>query len=185
MLADTARRMAGTRRRNPGGTTVALRPADPFELIRWLARSQTDPRKAAAELVQNSLDAGAGRIEVARVRLRGRLALVVRDDGEGVLPDLERHEALKYLATHVGHSRKLGLSPAERAQRVVAGCGDFGAGCRSTICRRSWGAASRRGLPRRAPGLVRPWARTRRRPSPTAASTARSSSCSRPDRSPR
>jgi len=30
---------------------VALRPADPFELIRWLARSQSDPRKAVAELV--------------------------------------------------------------------------------------------------------------------------------------
>lgn len=111
----------GRRRRGEGGTTVALRPADPFELIRWLARSQSDPRKAAAELVQNSLDAGARHIEVERARLRGRLALVVRDDGEGVLPELAREEALTYLATHVGHSRKLGLSPAERAQRVVAG----------------------------------------------------------------
>jgi hypothetical protein len=36
-----------------------LKVHDPFELIRWLALSQTDPRKALAELVQNSLDAGA------------------------------------------------------------------------------------------------------------------------------
>jgi hypothetical protein len=36
-----------------------LRPHDPFELIRWLAFSQPDPRKALSELVQNSLDAGA------------------------------------------------------------------------------------------------------------------------------
>ena len=27
-----------------------VKPADPFELIRWLARSQPDPRKALAEL---------------------------------------------------------------------------------------------------------------------------------------
>jgi hypothetical protein len=37
--------------------TLVLRPADPFDLIRWLARSQSDPRKAVAELVQNSIDA--------------------------------------------------------------------------------------------------------------------------------
>lgn len=110
------------RRRPPDSVkSVALRPADPFELIRWLARSQSDPRKATAELVQNSLDAGARRIEVERVRVRGHVALVVRDDGEGVLPELGRNEALEYLATHIGHSRKLGLSTAERAQRVVAG----------------------------------------------------------------
>jgi hypothetical protein len=34
-----------------------VRVHDPFELIRWLAYSQPDPRKALAELVQNSLDA--------------------------------------------------------------------------------------------------------------------------------
>ena len=39
--------------------TLVLRPADPFDLIRWLARSQSDPRKAVAELVQNSIDARA------------------------------------------------------------------------------------------------------------------------------
>jgi hypothetical protein len=37
-----------------------LKARDPFELIRWLAYSQPDPRKALAELVQNSLDAQAG-----------------------------------------------------------------------------------------------------------------------------
>jgi hypothetical protein len=102
-------------------TSLQLKPADPFELIRWLARSQADPRKAVAELVQNSLDAGARRVDVRRQRVRGALCLVVRDDGEGVLPELGREDALKYLATNVGHSRKLGLTPAERAQRVVAG----------------------------------------------------------------
>jgi histidine kinase/DNA gyrase B/HSP90-like ATPase len=101
--------------------SVRLRPADAFDLIRWLAQTQSDPRKAVAELVQNSLDAGARHIRVDRRRLRGEPALVVHDDGEGVLPELPREEALRWIATHVGHSRKLGLSPAERRERVVAG----------------------------------------------------------------
>jgi hypothetical protein len=37
--------------------SVRLQPADPFDLIRLLAQSQSDPRKAVAELVQNSIDA--------------------------------------------------------------------------------------------------------------------------------
>ena len=36
-----------------GGSRFHLQPADPFDLIRWLARTQSDPRKAVAELVQN------------------------------------------------------------------------------------------------------------------------------------
>jgi hypothetical protein len=101
--------------------TIKLRPADPFALIRWLARSQSDPRKAVAELVQNSLDAGARNVDVRRERVRGRVCLVVRDDGQGVLPELGRREALEYLATHVGHSRKMGLDPATRTEQVIAG----------------------------------------------------------------
>ena len=98
-----------------------LQPADPFDLIRWLARSQSDARKAVAELVQNSIDARAKTIRIERRRLRNAPALVIWDDGEGVLPTLGREEALRYLGTHVGHSHKLGLSPAERHTRVIAG----------------------------------------------------------------
>ena len=101
--------------------SVRLRPADAFDLIRWLARTQSDPRKAVAELVQNSLDAGARHVRVERRRLRGESALIVHDDGEGVLPEMAREEALRWLATNVGHSRKMGLSLAERRERVVAG----------------------------------------------------------------
>ncbi len=107
--------------RKATGTLVRLRPADPFELIRWLARSQSDPRKAVAELVQNSLDAGATKIRVSRRRLKTVHILAVEDDGEGVIPEMQREEALRYLATHVGHSRKLNLTPTQRAERVVAG----------------------------------------------------------------
>jgi hypothetical protein len=104
-----------------GATQFKLQPADPFDLIRWLARSQSDPRKAIAELVQNSIDARATTVTIDRRRLRGHPALVIRDDGEGVLPALGREEALRYLGTHIGHSHKLGLSPRERHERVIAG----------------------------------------------------------------
>ena len=101
--------------------TLVLRPADPFDLIRWLARSQSDPRKAVAELVQNSIDAHARHIVVSRRRLRGGPALTVRDDGEGVLPGLGREDALRYIATNIGSSRKRSLSPEQRRHLVVTG----------------------------------------------------------------
>jgi hypothetical protein len=98
-----------------------VRPHDPFELIRWLALSQPDPRKALAELVQNSLDAGARRITVTRIRHGGLPCLRILDDGEGVIPEMTRPEALRYIATHIGHSRKRSLSPEERLRLMTQG----------------------------------------------------------------
>ncbi|MGH9318516.1 MAG: ATP-binding protein, partial [Vicinamibacteria bacterium] len=94
---------------------------DPFELVRWLALSQPDPRKALAELVQNSLDAGAKRIRITRMREKGVACLKIHDDGEGVIPELERKDALRYIATHIGHSRKRALSPQERLTLMTQG----------------------------------------------------------------
>jgi len=102
-------------------SSIKLKPADPFDLIRWLARSQSDPRKALAELVQNSLDANAPHVWIERRRVRRSPALVIRDDGEGIVPEMARDEALRAIATNIGHSRKRGLSPRERHERVVAG----------------------------------------------------------------
>ena len=102
-------------------SSLKLRPADPFDLIRWLARSQSDPRKAIAELVQNSLDANARRVTIERRRVRRLPALVIRDDGEGIVPEVSREEALRTIATNIGHSRKRGLSPRERHDEIVAG----------------------------------------------------------------
>jgi len=98
-----------------------LRAADPFDLIRLLARSQHDPRKAVAELVQNSLDAGARNVVVARYQQRGVKCLSVRDDGEGVLPGMGRKEALTHIATNIGRSRKGDLSAQERYQLLLQG----------------------------------------------------------------
>lgn len=108
-------------RAHPDAVRGRVRPKDPFELIRWLALSQTDPRKALAELVQNSLDAGARNVVVTRRRGAGAPHLRIADDGEGVLPDLPRPEALKYVATHIGHSRKRNLSPEERYRLLTQG----------------------------------------------------------------
>jgi signal transduction histidine kinase len=100
---------------------VRLQPADAFDLIRWLARSQSDPRKAVAELVQNAIDANAREIVVERRRRGRRAALVVRDDGDGIRPDEDRENALRYIATHIGRSHKRNLSPRERHEQIVAG----------------------------------------------------------------
>jgi hypothetical protein len=110
-----------SKRRVPPSSSLKLKPADPFDLIRWLARSQSDPRKAVAELVQNSLDAKARRVTIERRRVRRAPALVIRDDGEGIVPELTREGALRAIATNIGHSRKRGLSPRERHDEMVAG----------------------------------------------------------------
>jgi hypothetical protein len=109
------------RRHPPDAVRGKVRPHDPFELIRWLALSQPDPRKALAELVQNSLDAGARKVRIKRLREKGVPCLSILDDGEGVIPEMDRPEALRYIATHIGHSRKRSLSPEERLALMTQG----------------------------------------------------------------
>jgi hypothetical protein len=118
------RRKASSRRKPATPTDVVkgrLRAHDPFELIRWVAFSQTDPRKALAELVQNSLDAESKRIHISRFRHRGVPCLRIFDNGQGVIPEIDRPEALKFIATHIGHSRKRSLSPRERLELMTQG----------------------------------------------------------------
>ncbi|MBD3237543.1 MAG: hypothetical protein GF330_12625, partial [Candidatus Eisenbacteria bacterium] len=123
--ASSARpRATSPRRRSAKPRDVVkgrLRPHDPFELIRWVAFSQTDPRKAVAELVQNSLDADAARIHLRRFRQRRVPCLRIFDNGQGVIPEMDRPDALKYIATHIGHSRKRSLSPRERLELMTQG----------------------------------------------------------------
>ncbi len=100
---------------------IRLQPADSFDLIRLIARSQSDPRKAVAELVQNSLDASATRVRVSWFTHQGRRALSVWDDGQGVFPELDRPAALRKIATTLGRSHKASLSPAERREQMTLG----------------------------------------------------------------
>jgi hypothetical protein len=103
------------------GRNVRLRPANSFDLIRLIALSQSDPRKAVAELVQNSFDAGASQIVICRQRRRGEIGISIHDDGRGVFPELERPAALKHIATNIGHSFKRNLSVAERQAQMQLG----------------------------------------------------------------
>lgn len=104
-----------TRAPGAGATRLRLRPADPFELIRWLARSQSDPRKAVAELVQNSLDAQARVVVDA-----GPCGASVR--GEGPRPAVAVDPAAAIGATAVLRVRAAqGARHAEGEARVDVG----------------------------------------------------------------
>lgn len=103
------------------GRRVKLKAQDPFDLIRLLARSQSDPRKAVAELVQNSLDAGARRIEIQWFNQKGQRALSIWDDGAGVFSHMERRDALRRIAQTIGHSHKRDLTPGQRREELILG----------------------------------------------------------------
>jgi hypothetical protein len=100
---------------------VRLKPQDSFDLIRLLARSQSDARKAIAELVQNSLDASARHIAITWFSEKGARCLRIRDDGAGVFPELSRDEALRTIAQTIGRSHKRELSAAERHRQMMLG----------------------------------------------------------------
>jgi hypothetical protein len=102
-------------------TRLRLKPADSFDLIRLLARSQYDPRKAVCELVQNSLDAQARHVDIAWLTEKGVRALRIRDDGQGIFPELSRPDALHRIATTIGHSHKRSLTPAQRRELMALG----------------------------------------------------------------
>jgi hypothetical protein len=109
-------------RQMPDGSAVGnIGVHDPFELVRHLARSQSDPRKAVAELVQNALDEQATHITIERTREGAESVLSILDDGLGVLPHVDRKEALTTIATNIGHSRKKQMSFDERMRQAMLG----------------------------------------------------------------
>ena len=110
--------MPGRRRTRTEGTR-RRKAADSFDLVRRLTRRQSAPRKAAAELVRNPLDAGARHVSIERAQQRKSVCPIVRNDGEGVLPDVGRENALTWVATHVGRLRKLGTGPADRTRSAT------------------------------------------------------------------
>ncbi len=92
--------------------------------IQIIARSQTNPQKAVAELVENSIDAGATRITITRGRRRGGVFLRVSDDGRGVPLNAEGVPDFDYVATHVCDSLKRRLDQRQRGGVQ----GEFGIG---------------------------------------------------------
>ena len=83
-----------------------LRIGDHWNAITIIALSQSNPLKAVAELVENSIDARAKTIVITRGREKGQHYLRVKDDGEGVRRNADGEPDFHYVATHVCDSIK-------------------------------------------------------------------------------
>jgi hypothetical protein len=102
-----------------------LRIGDDWNAIRIIALSQSNPLKAIAEFVENSIDAHAKTITITRGREHNAHYLAIRDDGDGVPRDPEGIPDFKYVATHICDSIKRQL----KADGSGAGLqGEFGIG---------------------------------------------------------
>jgi hypothetical protein len=104
-----------------------LKIGDDWNAITIIALSQSNPLKAIAELVENSIDAKAWAVTITRGREHGRHFLAVRDDGEGVPRDEEGRPDFRYVATHICDSikRRLKAGGAAGEARLQ---GEFGIG---------------------------------------------------------
>src|SRR5215468_9903865 len=83
-----------------------LRIGDDWNAIRIIALSQSNPLKAIAEFVENSIDAQAKNITVTRGREHGEHYLTVNDDGDGIPRDANGLPDFKFVATHICDSIK-------------------------------------------------------------------------------
>ena len=105
-------------------TRGRLKIGDDWNAITIIALSQSNPLKAIAELVENSIDARARNITIRRGRESGGHYLSIRDDGEGVPRDDEGRPDFRYVATHICDSVKRRLK-----REGMAGLqGEFGIG---------------------------------------------------------
>jgi hypothetical protein len=102
-----------------------LRIGDDWNAIRIIALSQSNPLKAVAEFVENSIDAHAKTITITRGRERGAHYLAIKDDGDGVPRDAEGLPDFKYVATHICDSIKRRLKADGHGRGVQ---GEFGIG---------------------------------------------------------
>jgi Histidine kinase-, DNA gyrase B-, and HSP90-like ATPase len=102
-----------------------LRIGDDWNAIRIIALSQSNPLKAIAEFVENSIDAGAKHISITRGREHGEHYLTVEDDGKGVPRDENGLPDFKYVATHICDSIKRQLKAEGDATGLQ---GEFGIG---------------------------------------------------------
>jgi hypothetical protein len=118
-------KVASSRRaRDPGQARGRLRIGDDWNAITIIALSQSNPLKAIAELVENSIDAKARAVTIIRGRQGAEQYLSIRDDGGGVPRDADGKPDFRYVATHICDSvkRRLKESGAAGIQ------GEFGIG---------------------------------------------------------
>ncbi len=102
-----------------------LRIGDDWNAIRIIALSQSNPLKAIAEFVENSIDAHAKAITITRGREHGEHYLTVKDDGDGIPRDPEGVPDFKYVATHICDSIKRHLKADGNGTGLQ---GEFGIG---------------------------------------------------------
>src|SRR3989338_5131336 len=98
--------MAKSRKQDKSTRAGRLRIGDDWNAISIIALSQSNPLKAVAEFVENSIDANARRITIVRAREQGEHYLRVTDDGDGIPRDVEGNPDFKYVATHICDSVK-------------------------------------------------------------------------------
>ena len=106
-------------------TQGKLRIGDDWNAITIIALSQSNPLKAVAEFVENSIDAGATRIDIVRGREKGDAYLRIKDNGRGIPKDDEGIPNFKYVATHICDSIKRQLKSAGNGDGMQ---GEFGIG---------------------------------------------------------
>ncbi len=83
-----------------------LRIGNDWHAISIIAQSQSNPLKAIAEFVENSIDARANQIAITRGKQRGAHYLRITDDGEGIRKNAEGTPDFAYVATHICDSIK-------------------------------------------------------------------------------
>ncbi len=101
-----------------------LRIGDNWNAITIIALSQSNPLKAIAEFVENSIDAGARNITIIRGKERGESFIRIIDDGEGIRKDENGLPNFKYVATHICDSIKRQL----KREGMSGIQGEFGIG---------------------------------------------------------
>ncbi len=102
-----------------------LKIGDDWNAIRIIALSQSNPLKAIAEFVENSIDAHAKSITITRGKEHGAHYLMIKDDGDGVPRDPQGLPDFKYVATHICDSIKRRLKADGNGSGLQ---GEFGIG---------------------------------------------------------
>ncbi len=101
-----------------------LRIGDDWNAISIIALSQSNPLKAVAEFVENSIDAGAKHVKILRGKQGGNFYLKIIDDGSGIPLNEDGQPNFKYVATHICDSIKRQLKASSK-QGIQ---GEFGIG---------------------------------------------------------
>jgi len=123
-MGKRASTTTGRSKANASEESGRLRIGDDWNAINIIALSQSNPLKAVAEFVENSIDAGAKNIEIVRGKEANQTFLRIQDDGAGIPLDEQGIPNFKYVATHICDSIKRQL----KSQGKKGIQGEFGIG---------------------------------------------------------